>query len=262
MSQSTQKLTYPIGVSIISGNEAHRIGGCLESVSDWVSAIVVVLNEDSDDETEQIAKSYGAQVYRHPWHGHRDQKNIALSYITQPWILALDCDEVVSSDLKDQIQAFVSSDNNPYNGAYFPRVVWFMERWICHGDWYPDYSLRLFRKESGKWSGVMEHDTIELEGKSKKLNGWLHHYSFPNLDIQVEKMVFFGKLFCDREQHNDKRYSYLHIVARAWWRFFRAYILKRGFLDGFAGYYIAKANAFFVLYKYARLKGEKSNSLK
>lgn len=249
---------FPIGVSIIAGNEEKNIARCLDSVKGWVSEIVVVLNDDSSDRTEEIALSLGAAVHRHPWQGHRDQKNIALSYLKEPWALALDCDEEVSLELKEQIQAFVSADDDAYAGAYFPRVVWFMGRWIRHGDWYPDHSLRLFRKDKGIWEGVQEHDKVKLEGKAEKLSGDLYHYSFPNLDVQVEKMVFFGRLFFERKKDSAHRYGAASIVVRAWWRFFRAYVIKRGFMDGFAGYYIARANAFFVLYKYAKLKDESS----
>src|ERR1700757_220392 len=93
----------PVSVCIISGAEAHRIGRALASVADWSSEIIVVLNEEVRDGTEEIAAKYGARVVREPWKGHVAQKNSAAEKAGQEWILSIDADEVVSSELRDEI---------------------------------------------------------------------------------------------------------------------------------------------------------------
>ncbi len=237
---------------MIAHNEADNLKRCLDSVAFWVKDIVLVIN-DCSDETEEVALSYNARVFNHEWRGYRDQKNIALDYATQPWILALDADEEVSPELKASIQAFIEIENNDFDGAYFPRKVWFMGRWITHGDWYPDYSQRLLRAGKARWGGGIEHEKIVIDGKSQKLRGDLHHYTYPNLNAQIEKIIYFSDIFLKRQLEKESRWSLLQTVFRPGWRFFRGYFIKLGFMDGFPGFYIAVTMAFYTLVRYSKL---------
>lgn len=247
-----EHLTLPIAVSMTARNEARNLPRSLGSVRDWVQEIVVVVN-DCTDGTEDVAHSFGARVIEHPWQGYRDQKRFALSQVTSPWVLALDADEEVSDELCKQIRRFFQRDHEHYAGAMFPRKVWFMGRWIIHGDWYPDWSLRLFRNGCGQWEGSPEHDKIVLQGEFCRLRADLHHYSNPTLVSHVDKIGVFSDYFLQQQIARGRRWSVLETIFRPWWRFFRAYILRRGFLDGYPGYYIAKATAFATLVRYSRL---------
>jgi glycosyltransferase involved in cell wall biosynthesis len=246
----TQKL--PIAISMIARNEALNIPRSLASVADWVQEIVVIIN-DCTDNTEEIAQGFGATVIHHPWEGYRDQKKFALAQVKAPWVLALDADEEVSAALKDDIFAFFQGDHEWFQGAKFPRKVWFLGRWITHGDWYPDWSLRLFRNGKGHWYGSPEHDKIELDGSVKRLHGDLHHYSNPTLYSHLNKIPVFSDYFLNRQIEKSCKWSCADTLLRPWWRFFRAYVLRLGFLDGFPGYYIARATAFATFVRYSRL---------
>lgn len=245
-----QKL--PLSITLIAHNEAHNIRRCLASVASWASEIIVVIN-DCTDGTDKIAESYGARVYEHPWRGHRDQKQLALQYVTQPWVFAIDADEEVSDALRESLFTFFKQDATNYAGAYFPRKVWFLGRWITHGDWYPDYSLRLFRHDKGRWAGSQEHDKIALEGRAKKLKGDLHHYSYISLNAQLEKIPYFSDIFLKRLLEKGARWSSFAVVFRAFWRFIRCYFLRLGFLDGFPGFYVACFQGYSTLFRYTRL---------
>jgi hypothetical protein len=143
------------------------------------------------------------------------------------------------------------------DGARFPRQVWFIDRWIRHGDWYPDYCLRLVRRGRGRWSGdSFVHEKMVCDGPVATLTGDLNHYSFPSLSSQVSKINPFADLFVRKERQRGRRFSTGAAFFRPLWRFFRAYILRRGFLDGFPGFYIAWANAFAALVRYSRLYEE------
>src|SRR6186997_2501165 len=112
----------PISVCMISGAEAHRIGRALASVSDWVSEIIVVLNDEVVDGTEQIAIKHGARICREPWKGFIGQKNSATEKASQPWLLGLDADEEVSPELREEIEAAASRESVDAPAAYeFPR---------------------------------------------------------------------------------------------------------------------------------------------
>ena len=248
--KSTNKL--PLSIALIAHNEERNIDRCLKSVAGIASEIVLVIN-DCTDRTVEIAKSYGAKVHTDTWHGHRDQKNIALEKTTQLWVLAIDADEELSDELREEIVEFIQADDPAYAGAYFPRKVWFLGRWITHGDWYPDHSLRLIRKDKGRWGGSREHDSMKLEGKAKKLQADLHHYSNPTLNSQIEKINYFSDIFLQRQLDANKQWSLSHAILRPPWRFFRAYFLRRGFLDGFAGLYAAILSSFAAFVRHSRL---------
>ncbi len=238
---------------MISGAEAARIGRALASVAGWTSEIVVVLNEEVRDGTEEIAAKYGAQVVREPWHGFRDQKKIALRLVTQPWVLCLDTDEEVSPELRDSICRFVSAPGERFVGAYFARKVWFLGRWITHGDWYPDYSLRLIKNGCGKWGGSPEHDKIEPDGPVTKLPGDLYHYTNPTISDFVRKINQFSDYYLQRQLEAGSGWSAPSVIIRSVWRFFRAYIFRLGFLDGYPGLFIAVSNAYATFVKHSRL---------
>ena len=244
----------PISVVIVAKNEAHTLPRCLASVRGWTSEIVVVLN-DTTDASETISREFGAIVHHTPWLGYRDTKNHALSLATHNWVLSLDADEEVSSALRTDITAFFArADLAEISGAKFPRKVWFIDRWITHGDWYPDLSLRLFRRDRARWGGDKHvHEKIEITGPVVTLRGDLHHYSFPTLSSHVAKINPFADLFLKQQIERGKKFSRAAALTRPWWRFFRAYVIRRGFLDGFPGFYIATATAFGAFVRYSRL---------
>lgn len=248
----------PISVVIVARNEAHNLPRCLASVRDFAAEIVVALN-DTTDASESIARSFNARVHHLPWRGYRDTKNAALDLATHNWVLSLDADEEVSATLRSDLSAFFASGSHPpiadaYSGARFPRKVWFIDRWILHGDWYPDYSLRLFRRDHARWGGdEFVHEKIECPGPIAKLQGPLHHYSFPTLASHVAKINPFADLFVRQHQARRTRFFLPTAVFRPLWRFIRAYFLRRGFLDGFPGFYIAVATAFGAFVRYSRL---------
>jgi glycosyltransferase involved in cell wall biosynthesis len=242
----------PLSVVIVAKNEAHNLPRCLASVQGWADEVVVALN-DSSDASEAVARAGGARVEKLAWQGFRDTKNAALAFARHNWVLSLDADEEVSPALRDDIRAFFG-DCDQFSGARFPRKVWFIDRWITHGDWYPDYSLRLFRRDRARWGGdEFVHEKILVEGDVAKLRGDLHHYSFPNLSAHVAKMTPFADLFVRQQQARGRTFSLFAAVFRPGWRFFRAYVLRRGFLDGFPGFYIAVATSFGAFVRYSRL---------
>jgi glycosyltransferase involved in cell wall biosynthesis len=245
-------MPLPLSLAIIARDEEANIARCLRS-AEGLPAEIIVVDSGSRDGTRGIAESFGAKVIHQEWLGHRDQKNVALQRCTQPWVLALDCDEELSPALRDSIEKyFQRGHSEEFDGAECNRKVWFLGRWITHGDWYPDRKLRLFRREKAVWSGSPEHDRVELRGRITRLDGDLHHYSFPDIRRYVEKINVYSDVFLERQKEAGTRWSLFANVARPPWRFFRAYVLRRGFLDGFPGLWIAVATAFFNFVRYSR----------
>ena len=254
-------MPLPLSLSIISFNEEANISRCLES-ADGLATEIIVVDSGSKDRTTEIAAKHGAKVTQQAWLGHRDQKNIALSLCTQQWVLALDCDEELSPELRQSIESFFANGlDASFDGAECNRKVWFLGRWITHGDWYPDRKLRLFRRAKAKWAGSPEHDYIELDGATMRLDGDLHHFSFPTMNRYIEKINVFADVFLERQRTAGKSWSLVTTVTRPLWRFFRAYVLRLGFLDGFPGLWIAVATAFSAFVRYSRKYEDEAKGL-
>jgi glycosyltransferase involved in cell wall biosynthesis len=245
----------PVSVCMISGAEAQRIGLALESVADWASEIIVVLNQDATDATEQVAGKYGARIYREVWKGHVAQKNSAAEKASQEWVLGLDADEAVSPELRGEIQAlFEETQRLAACAAYsFPRLTMFCGRWIRHGDWYPDRSTRLWRRGQAEWGGVDPHDKLLVRGAVGRLRSDLLHYNAVGIDSQIAKIALYSEDFLRDALRNGRRATWVDLSFRPVWRFVRAYFLRLGFLDGWQGYYIAWMTAFYSLTRFAKV---------
>jgi glycosyltransferase involved in cell wall biosynthesis len=250
----------PISICMISGNEAHRLRRALESVAGWTAEIIVVLNDDVTDDTDKIAAGFGAKVFREPWKGHIAQKNSAAQKANSDWILGLDADEAVSSELRDEIQKLFSEAQKlqPFVAFSFPRLCWYCGRWIRHGDWYPDRSTRLWRRGRAEWGGVDPHDKLRVKGAIGKLHADLHHYSRESINEHLEKIIPFSDEFVKQSAGEGGLPGAFDLALRPLWRFVRAYILRLGFLDGWPGYYIACHTAFSTVVRYAKLREARS----
>ena len=243
---------FPLSISVITRNEAANLDRCLTSVA-GLAVEVVVMDSGSTDDTPEIAARHGARWLHQDWLGYRDQKQAALEQCTQPWVLALDADEEVSGAMRQDILTFFEKEAATHDGASFPRKVWFLGRWILHGDWYPDRKLRLVRRDHAKWGGSIEHDKLEVPGRVKICMGDLHHFSFPTMARYVEKINIFADEYLKRQLAAGKSWSPGATIFRPGWRFVRAYVLRRGFLDGFPGLWIAWSTAYQTFVRHSRL---------
>ncbi|MCE2861497.1 MAG: hypothetical protein RIR76_2105 [Verrucomicrobiota bacterium] len=252
--QSSAGSVPRLSVVIVARNEERNLPRCLASVCGWTDEIIVALNGTTDG-SEAVARGAAAAVHHLPWRGYRDTKNDALGLARNNWVLALDADEEVSPELRREITAFLAGgDRKHFSGVRFPRKVWFIDRWITHGDWYPDLSLRLFRRDRARWGGdAIVHEKIECDGPVATVRGDLHHYSFPDVAAHLAKITPFADLFVRQQREKGGGFGATAAVTRPLWRFFRAYVLRRGFLDGFPGLYIAVATSFGVFVRHTRL---------
>lgn len=246
----------PISVCLIAGAEAGRIRRALDSVAGWTAEIVVVLNEDVADGTDQIARAAGARVFREPWKGYIGQKNSAAAKATQDWVLGLDADEEVSPALRGEIIATLSPPGAlaDFAAFSFPRCSQFCGRWIRHGDWYPDRTVRLWRRGRATWAGREPHARLEVHGRVGRLRGDLLHYTAVDLAHQVTKGLAYADYFVREKTAPGAAVGLFDLWLRPAWRFVRGYVLRLGFLDGWQGLAIARLAAFETFLKYARLR--------
>lgn len=236
---------------IIACNEERRIRRCLESVS-LADECVVVIDTRSSDATDEIARELGARVIEHPYQGNIEQKNFALGQTKGEWILSLDADEAITEPLAREIRSLLDAPPAEVDGYEINRITYHLGRWIRHGDFYPDWQLRLFRRGAGEWSGVNPHGRIQLRGKVGRLRGECEHHSYRDLADQVDRIQDFSRIQARASRAEGSPVRIRDMVLRPPARFLRAYLLKQGFRDGVPGLVIAAATAFHVFLKYAK----------
>jgi len=241
----------PLSVALISLNEEDNIGRTLESIRD-IALEIVVVDSHSTDKTREIAHRYGAVVYEEDWKGHIDQKNSALEKCTQEYILSLDCDEVVSDDLKQSIINAVQ--NQQADGFYVNRKTYYVGSFLEH-TWQPEWRLRLIRKSSHpKWGGYDPHDSLFIDGKAKKLTGGdLYHYSYKDVEDHYNRALTYSKLVSQAYRTMGKRFRTYNLIFNPCIAFIKTYFLKLGFLDGIRGLSVSVSEAFSTFLKYLYL---------
>ena len=239
-----------LSAAIITRNEAHNIGPCLDSLH-WVSE-VIVLDQFSEDGTVETAASRGARVFQEAWRGFAAQKNLALDRTTRPWVLSIDADERVTEPLRAEIEKVVERDG-PEDGYYIARRNYFCGRWIRYGGWYPDYSLRLFRKGMGRFEERAVHEKVVVEGRTGYLKEPLEHFTYVSVSDYLQRMERYSGLAARELALAGRRARWHQMVLRPLFTFFKMYGLKLGFLDGSAGFFLAVSYAYYTFLKYYRL---------
>ena len=240
-----------ISACVTAGNEERNIRRCLESLR-WCDEIVVV-DSYSTDRTVAICREFTDRVYQHEWLGYIGQKNLIREMASHSWVLFLDADEQVSPELRAEILDLFERGTGPYEGFSFPRQVFYLGRWIRHGEWYPDVKLRLFRKACGFSAGQEPHDHVVVNGPVRQLNGRLYHYTYDDLRDHLDTTNRFSTITAIEKNRAGERVRWGDLLVRPLLRFLKSYVLRRGFLDGPQGFLIATVTAFGTFAKYAKM---------
>jgi glycosyltransferase involved in cell wall biosynthesis len=240
-----------VSAIVVCYNEEENIGRCLKSLQ-WCDEIVVV-DSFSTDRTVEISRQFTDIVIQRKWAGYRDQKAFAHSKTTKDWVLMIDADEEVTPELRKEICEQLASGGAHYSGFLLPRMVFYLNRWWRRGGWYPDYDVRLFRRDRARWGGIEPHEKINVDGAVRRLLHPLHHFSYRNIDDHIQRINRFTSISSRELRKQAKRWRWRDALIRPAFRFCRFYFLKRGFMEGFAGFYVAVSAALYVFLKYAKL---------
>lgn len=242
-----------ISVVIITLNEEDKIGRCIDSVKDIADEILVV-DSFSTDRTEEICLEKGARFIKNKFGGYIEQKNFAKDMAKYPFILSIDADEALSPELMASIREVKASPG--FDGYTMNRLNNYCGRWIKHSGWYPDRKLRLFHREKGHWSGVNPHDRIEMNQgvATGHLRGDLLHYSFDSIASHAHQTNNFSGIGAISYYEKGIKAPLIKVVFAPLIRFFRDYILLRGFMDGADGFIICTISSYGVFLKYAKLR--------
>jgi glycosyltransferase involved in cell wall biosynthesis len=245
-------MTRPkISACVMTFNEEHNMRRCLESLS--FCDEIIILDSFSTDKTMEICKEYTGKFYQEAWKGYITQRNRLREIATFDWVLFLDADEEVSPSLRDQILYHFRIGTGKYMGFEFPRQVFYLGKWIRHGEWNPDIKLRLFRRDKGYSGGQEPHDMVIVEGPVKTLTGKLWHYTYNDLAHHLNVVNRFSSISAREMYQSGRRFHIWDLLTRPLARFLKGYFIKCGFLDGLRGFIIAIIVAYGVAIKYAKL---------
>ncbi|XDD47261.1 glycosyltransferase family 2 protein [Leptospira sp. WS39.C2] len=250
--------TIPLSCAIITLNEEDNLSRTLKAIS-FIDDIVVV-DSGSTDDTVKIAKSFGARVYNRKFQNYADQKNFAITKTKHNWVLAIDADEVVSPDLKEEILAVFSKKQLDTKGFLIPRSTYYLGKWIRFGGYYPNYQMRLFQKSEGQFSGGLVHERVKLNGIPTKLKNPLFHYSYKNISDHLKFIDRYSSLFAEEEFRKGKRCSIFWAFMKGCFKGFYMYWIRLGILDGKQGFVLALLGFYYNFLKYLKLY-EKTNSV-
>jgi glycosyltransferase involved in cell wall biosynthesis len=239
-----------VSVYVIAFNEADKIEAALQSVT-WADEIVVA-DSFSTDGTAEIARRYTERVIQVPFEGFGKLRNDVLAQLTGDWIFSLDADERCTTASVAEIRRVIAAPDAA-DAYLMPRRNFFFGRWIRHSGWYPDYRQpQLFRR--GKLSYTLDavHETYQLDGRLGKLVEPIAQVPFRDLAQALSKMQRYSTLGVERLQQRGAGASMWGALAHGVAAFLRHYVVRAGFLDGWAGFVIALSNFEGTFYRYAK----------
>jgi glycosyltransferase involved in cell wall biosynthesis len=248
-----------ISAVIITFNEEDRLPDALASLQDVADEIVVV-DSYSTDRTPEIASQAKAIFHQHRFEDYGRQKNFAMQKAGHEWILNLDADERVSVELEKAIIE-LKENGPPANTAAYAirRKTFYLGRWIHYSGWYPDRKVRLFRKNGSIWQGRI-HERLVVNGAIAPLPGDILHYTYRDISDHIRRLNRYSSLLAEEIVRQKKKCLFLRLLILPPVTFFRHYIWKLGFLDGFAGLVIATVSSWGTAMKYFKAIAAKRSS--
>lgn len=248
-----------LSVVIITKNEAANLERCFASLPKGAELIVV--DSGSDDETVSIARAAGARVETRAFADFATQKNYAMSLATRGWLLSLDADEALAPDLCQDILRLVASPKPSSTIYRLRRQLIYMGKALRFGKTI-DFPARLCRRGSSHFAGQIHEKLLGAETAPILSSAAIAHYSYMDLEDYFRRFNSYTSTMAKRHFQAGKRVHWLPLVCRPWLEFVGRYILRLGFLDGYAGYNYAINSSLYAFTKYAKLYELQQSSAK
>lgn len=226
-----------ISVVILTKNEEKNIVDCIESLKGFDE--ILVIDDNSEDRTREIAKNLGAKVFEHPLDNNfSNQRNFGLEKAKGEWVLFVDADERITSDLKKEIVLHATNPGNPYAGFYLKRRDILFGKELQYGEVGNIQFLRFAQKHAGKWEGAV-HEKWRIKGKIGQLNNYIVHYPHQTIAEFLGEINFYTTLRAQELHEKGIKTNAIEIMLYPKAKFILNFIIKRGFLDGLPGFIFA-----------------------
>jgi glycosyltransferase involved in cell wall biosynthesis len=243
-------MTPRISALVLSKDVEEKLPACLQTL-EWVDELVVV-DDESRDATRTIAESAGARVLVRRLESFARQRNAGLALCTGEWVLVVDADERVTPELRDEIAAVLAAPGARV-GFRVPRRNHLAGRWVRGCGWYPDYVVRLFRREGVRYVATV-HERPLLAGPLGTLRRPLLHFTYDSLAEYAAKMDRYSTMAAAERRAAGRRARLVDLLLRPPLVFVKCYLLRLGVLDGEDGLVIAAMSAHYTFQKYAKLR--------
>lgn len=242
-----------ISAILITKNEEANVARCLSSLS--FAREIVVVDSGSDDRTEEICRrDPRVRWFREEWRGFGPQKNLALDRAEGPWIFSIDADEEATPELAREVAGIAERDDAGGPAGYLvSRRSFFGRKWIRYGGWYPDRTVRFWRKGAGRFNDRVVHESVQLDGETGTLRGDLLHYTYRDIEDYLQRMNRYSSLGAAEMLKAGRKAGTLDLLLRPPFTFLKMLLLKRGVLDGAWGFRLATLYAMYTFAKYAKL---------
>lgn len=242
-----------VSAYIIAYNEQDKIKQAVQSVL-WADEIIVI-DSFSEDDTVKIAESLGARIVQVEFKGFGELRNQAIKACQYEWIFSLDSDERCTPEARDEILSIVMSADIEHDIYFMPRRNFFMGRWIKHSGWYPNYRQpQLFRKISMSYTLEPVHEGFKSHSKRSigHLRNPIWQLPFKNVAEMMAKANRYSTLGALKLKGRGKKASFFSALTSATWAFWKHYLIKKGFLDGWPGFVIALGNFYGTFFRYVK----------
>ena len=237
---------------IIAKNEELNIRRCIESQTGCVDEIILLVDEESNDKTYEIAASYPivkASIVK--WKGYSETKKDAISLASNDWILWIDADEAITKELNEEIKQLKASAPS-YSNYSMARKANFLGKWIKHSGWYPGRVVRLFNKNNAFFNNQNVHENLQVQGQTGQLNNDIEHYTDPSVSHYFTKFNLYTTLAANDLKENGRTFHLTDLIIRPISIFIKMYFVKMGFLDGIQGFILAIFSSAYVFTKYSK----------
>jgi glycosyltransferase involved in cell wall biosynthesis len=239
----------PVSVAIITKNEEVNIRDALESVKEFED--IVIVDAFSEDRTTDLCKEFSCRVYQQEWQGYARQKQIAVDYAENQWVLILDADERVTPELRGEIEVRIKG--GAFSGFYIPRRNFFLGRWIRYSGWWPDNTLRLFRKNVSHMEQREVHEKVCVNGSVGYIKSPIEHYTYSTISDYIRKMDNYSTLSAREMQDKGVFSAFFSALFSPLVVFFKMYFFRQGFRDGKHGYVLAVLYSLYTFLKYVKV---------
>lgn len=245
---SATRARAPLSGVVTTLDNAATLEACLASLA--FCDELVVLDSGSRDDTRAIAERHGARVSVQPFQGYGPQKQAAIDLASHDWVLLLDADEHLTDAGRDAIDRALAAPDA--HGFRLPRQEWLFWRWP-HPGTRPNWQLRLFRRSSGRMNAVPVHAAPEVDGPVRDLDAPFRHYGEPRLADRVDKVNRYSSGLVEHKRAKRPALLGLRLLLYPPVAFAKLYVGKRYFLNGWAGFFAARTQAFYAFLKYAKV---------